>query len=234
MIYVNLRDFSDDLNKVKLYKLSDYLHIHNLLTVPAVIVEAENIASQFPLVWQRVGDEMVFVALMGLEPGDNQFLKNECETDTVPLLALKAYPFVAGRLKKNGSESSMLIDDAPVKASIMQDSRCQPQSKRDEEISRRLAAARIFAHSKPHTDAISQRLVEADVLQPWRFGLQFKNRAISIEGLYILNRNPQVRYSRIKQVLQEIGHDAIRIAELHELSLFRMQQLSIRHAEIIA
>ncbi len=231
MLYRDLHPITEIADSLVLYPVGDYPHLRSVQTVPVVLTEAERVAAEYPLAWQRIAGKMTLVALTCLEAGENAPLI-PLDGDGEPLLlALKSYPFAVGAIDEVTS-LPVLYDHAPARKAA----RPLPLYDRNGRLHlhalRRLAAARIFTHGMGLTALLSQRLEEAGALQPWEFALQFEKRAISISGLFILDRDVTMKNQKIGRIVEECGRDIVRLCELHEISLYRMHSLASGYAKI--
>ncbi|MGV6875748.1 SapC family protein [Pseudochelatococcus sp. B33] len=231
MIYHDLHPISDIASDLVIYPVSDYPHLRSVQTVPVVITEADRVAAEYPLAWQRISGKMTLVALTCLEAGEDS-PATSVQADGEPLLlALKSYPFAVGAIDETTS-LPVLYDRAPVREAAKPLPLYDRNGKLHMHALRRLAAARIFTHGARLTALLSQRLEECGALQPWEFALQFDKRAISLSGLFILDRDIKMKHQKINLIINEYGRDVVRLCELHELSLYRMHNLASRYAKI--
>lgn len=231
MIYRDLHPISTIADSLVLYPVGDYPHLRSVQTVPVVITEADRVAAEYPLAWQRIAGKMTLVALTCLETGNNSPAAS-VQADGEPLmLALKSYPFAVGAIDE-ATSLPVLYDRAPVREAAKPLPLYDRNGKLHLHALRRLAAARIFTHGARLTSLLSRRLEECGALQPWEFALQFDKKALSLSGLYILERNTKMKYQKINHIINECGRDVIRLCELHELSLYRMHNLARGYAKI--
>lgn len=216
-----------------MYRVSDYPHLETLMTVPMVLAEADSVSREFPMVWQETNGTFTLVALTGLEPGINLTIIRERASGELPLLALKSYPFTAAPGDYVDSRP-VLMDKAPTRPGAISIPIYDSKGQFTRNALMRLAAARILAHSQIKTAFFSRKLEESGLLKPWEFALQFSERSLSLKGLYILERDHQQRHEKLEPLVEEMGRDIIRLVELHELSLFRMNFLAGSHAAVSA
>lgn len=231
MIYRDLHPISEVADSLAIYPVDDYPHLQSVQTVPVVFTEADRVATEYPLVWQRIGGKMTLVALLCLEAGKNS-PATSVDADGEPmLLALKCYPFAVGAID-SATSLPVLYDRAPVRETARPLPLFNRNGKLHLHALRRLAAARIFAHGAHTTALLTQQLEDCGALQPWEFALQFETRVISVNGLFILNRNINLKHRMISLIIGEHGRDVVRLCELHELSLYNMHNIASWHAKI--
>ncbi|MFC0219820.1 SapC family protein [Pseudochelatococcus lubricantis] len=231
MLYSNLQPLPRDTKTGVLYRVSDYPHIASLVAIPVVLVEIGNIAREFPVVWQSMGDRLSLVALTGLAPGTGLSANRDITNEDISLLALKAYPFTVAPGDYAASRP-VLVDHAEVRPGAQPINMYDSHGRFTRDALMRLAATRVFAHSQAKTARFSQLLHAAGLMQPWEFALQFGERTLSLAGLYTLTRDTQALYEKLTPLVEELGHEIVQLVEAHEISLFRMNDLARSFATI--
>lgn len=227
-MYKNLAPFSYSRKRMELFNIGQYKHLNKTIIFPVSLVEVNNIGHSYPVLWRRNKDGVELVALVGLEPDHNYALSDDPNFVQCNLLILEAYPFALAKTD-TVNHWQILVDE------VMGQGEDEPASLRSEtgelskEANRRLSALRVFAESYRRTQALSQLLDQADLLQPWDVSLRIGQRFLGLEGLEVLDRDVARRRLKLAGVIAQAGWDAIHLATIHDLSLFRMQNLVEAH-----
>ncbi|CAH1661207.1 SapC protein [Hyphomicrobiales bacterium] len=223
-MYKNLAPFSYGRKRLELFSTVQYKHLNKTITFPVSLVELNNVAHSYPVVWQRNKDGVELVALVGLEPDHNYALSGHPNFVRCNLLILEAYPFALGKTDKEG-HWQILVDEVIGQGEDDPAALRNAEGELSEEADHRLSALRVFAESYGRTQTLSQQLDQAGLLKPWDVSLKIGDRFVGLRGLEVLDRDVDIRRLKLAGVIEQVGWDAIHLATMHELSLFRMQNL---------
>ncbi|WP_343346261.1 SapC family protein [Sphingomicrobium sp. XHP0239] len=147
----------------------------NTHAVPVTVEEIPLLQRTFPIVFTS-GENMLPIALMGLNEGVNAFFDDNGElTDKNTYLPayLRRYPFMLARLKQDSEELSLCID--PTSDLVSEDKDGQPIFENDEPSSRTkdiLQFCEQFEASAQRTGAFIEELKKMDILMDGEVSIQ--------------------------------------------------------------
>jgi len=223
-MYKKLFPFLYESTKIDLHPISQYRHLHENVLLPISLIEIDTVAGVFPVLWRRTMEGAELCVLTGLEPNHNLAASDLSRFSRRHPLILRAYPFALAQ----GSDArhwQVLVDDAPAREGAPPLPLRAQSGELSAEAERRLTALKLFAESYPRTKELSQRLDAAGLLQPWDISLKIGGRFLGLEGLAVLDRDLVRRRRKLAGLVAQMGWDIIHLAAIHDLSLFKMQDL---------
>lgn len=201
----------------RIYAPVAYRFVRDTPVVPITHVEAERLASWFPLVWQAGRHGPTLVALRALIA--DQAAQPPRARGLLPLL-LTAYPFVLDPTV-DPAQARVLFDDSFADEPTDAGATVMTQELKPGLATRqRIDTLRNFALAWPRTQAIGQALQDARLLEPWDLSFDIAGRRIAVPDLWIARR-ASFETGRFALVLAEHGIEAARLLGLHRLSLYR-------------
>ncbi|MEO0145051.1 MAG: SapC family protein [candidate division WOR-3 bacterium] len=177
---------SKDIHKEKYWRKPENLkYFENQTVFPILITEIGRAVNSFPLSFIKHEDNYIFVAILGLVPGENLFLSKDGKWmgNYIPAL-MRAYPF---RLIKGKEERMVLAIDNDFITEKKEDVpffEGENLSKHTEEILRFLTEierARIL------TVNACKILSKLELIEPWNLIIKTNNGDRKVEGLFKIN-----------------------------------------------
>ena len=216
-LYEAVRPFDPQDGSMRIFAPVSYSLVRCTQFVPVVHIEAFSLAHWFPLCWLKRDGCTTLVALRTLRSdGSGQPAGSPDAAASLPL-AMRAYPFVVG----TGGESQHFLDaaipDSPsdVGAPIMTqggNAGLGAQLK--------LQALAAFDHALPASQAMTDSLVENDLLEPWPLDFDVDGEQIVVNDLFVL-KSSELTSARMFQFIEKFGAAAAAFLGAHRISLFR-------------
>ena len=176
VLYNGLEPITKEKHGKLFYKNMDSMPFAvNTHAVPVTVEEIPLLQRSFPIVFTS-GDNMLPIALMGLNEGANAFFddKGKLLDDNTYLPAyLRRYPFMLARLKQDSEELSLCID--PSSDLVGEDKKGQPVFENDEPSARTkeiLQFCEQFEASAQRTGAFIDELKKMDILMDGEVSIQ--------------------------------------------------------------
>jgi hypothetical protein len=207
-----------DVLRRRIYAPQAYAPVRNVAVVPIVHSECVNLASWFPLVWQRRRERIEFVAVRALL--NDQRGQPPAARSLLPLI-LHAYPFVLDPDQPVGPNTPRMLDDvfadAPtdVGASIT-----TVHLKLARATTSRFHILDRFAHDAAVTAEIGKAVAALDVLEPWALRFDIDGHRVEIPDLLVI-RPSAFDNGLFSPLLEKHGMPCAQMLGLHRISLFR-------------
>lgn len=207
-----------DVLRRRIYAPRAYAPVRNVAVVPIIHSECAELASWFPLVWQRRQGKNEFVAVRALL--NDQRAQPPAARSLLPLL-LHAYPFVLDPEQPIGPDTPRMLDDvfadAPtdVGASIT-----TVNLKLARATTSRFRILDRFVHDTAVTVEVGRAIAELDVLEPWALRFDIDGHRVEIPDLLVI-RPSAFDDGRLSPLLKKYGMPCAQMLGLHRISLFR-------------
>ncbi|MEM0514548.1 SapC family protein [Pseudoalteromonas sp. YIC-827] len=172
-------------------KIKHGLNIEFLKTqhlVPVVAHEFGRVANEFPLAFVKNNESGKFqaVALFGLEPGENLFIKDDQWQAAFAPLAVTRYPL--GLVKHPEQEQyGVVIDEASPLVSEEEGNALFENGEETEYLKRRKEALVSFIEFSGVTDAFTQYLADKELLTAQTLTVDIKGEKKDITGIHLID-----------------------------------------------
>ena len=205
----------------RIYAPIAYPVVREAQVVPVVHLEAMSLATWFPVVWlQAEGGHQLVVVRSLLAKGQGHPAGTPRHPRSLPVI-LRAYPFSFDVGAEAGALVSLGISDAtpdqptdvgaPILLASGQPSRGTEQ---------RCRALALFARVLPETRAMTEFLVEHDLMAPWPLKLTIEGVPVDISDLAVV-RSDLFDTGAFADFVHRFGARGARFLAAHRLSLFR-------------
>jgi len=206
---------------MRIYAPVAYPAVRQAQIVPIIHIEALPMAAWFPVVWRQTehGVDLVVVRSL-LADGRGQPARSPKDPRSLPLI-FRAYPFKMERKGQGGEAITITLDDAfadeptDAGAPIL-----SPAGELGRGAEQRCRALAVLAHMLPQTQAITQYLLDADLLEPWPLALALDGVALEVPDLLVV-RPGVFRTGGLAGFASAFGPTGARFLVAHRLSLFR-------------
>ncbi|MFG6449425.1 SapC family protein [Roseateles sp. BYS180W] len=200
-------------------------------------VEFADACKEFPIVFVRVGtpvegqpQAVAPLAVLGLKPGSNLFLKDSKWTGNYLPAYARRYPFAMARISDDGQDMAMCFDAEWKGFSETEGSSLFADDGQPSEF---LANAKSFVEQfemeSERTRMACVKLVELDLLQDMRFEAQLGNgEKIDVEGFLTVNEKKLAELEDAK-VVELHRNGLLSLLEMHRLSLSNMSRLASQY-----
>lgn len=216
-LYETIRPFNPQDGSMRIFAPVSYSLVRCTQLVPIVHIEAFSLAHWFPLCWLKRDGQTTLVALRTLRhDGSGQPAGSPGAAASLPL-ALRAYPFVVGIGGEDKHFLDAAIADSPsdVGAPIMTHA-----GKAGPGAQLKLQALAAFDHALPASQAMTNCLVEGDLLEPWPLAFDIDGESVGVNDLLVL-KSSQLTSPRMFQFIEKFGSAAATLLGAHRISLFR-------------
>jgi hypothetical protein len=208
----------------RIYAPQAYAAVREAPLVPVVTTEASMVAAWHPICWRKSKEAFAMVALRSLmDAGRGQPQEAARAGEALPWL-LQAYPIVVRRPVARDApiEIEDVFPDSPtdIGSTIL-----TPDGKPSRGTAQRLSVAVRFAADFAATEAVTNRLADAGLLEPWplRFDLG-GGSVLERDDLWVVDF-AALRGGGGRKLREALGAAGLRFIMLHRISLFRVAAL---------
>ncbi|WP_428505968.1 SapC family protein [Roseateles sp.] len=206
-------------------------------------VEFAEACKEYPIVFVRVGETptdgskqaVAPLAVLGLKPGSNLFVKDGKWTGNYVPAFMRRYPFAMARLDQNEDQVAVCFDSEWPGFSETEGSSLFADDGQPTEF---LLNAKNFLESfeqeSERTRAICNHLVELDLLRDMRFEATMGNgEKLDVEGFLAVDEQKLAELADDK-VVQLHRNGLLALLEMHRVSMGNMSRLAMQHTNAAA
>ncbi|WP_397532335.1 SapC family protein [Roseateles sp.] len=217
-------------------ELSTLERVENLNSLFLTAVEFADACKEFPLVFVRVGDEpadgtpqaIAPLAVLGLKPGSNLFVKDGQWTGNYMPAYLRRFPFAMARISEN---EIAVCFDADWRG--FSTSEGTPLFEADGQPSEFIMNAKTFLENfereAERTRSVCEQLAALDLLQDMRFEATLPDgEKIDVDGFLAVNEQKLAELPD-DQVVQLHRSGLLALLEMHRVSMGNMGRLAQLH-----
>lgn len=198
---------------------------------------------EFPIVFVRVGDapaegakpELAPLAVLGLKPGTNLFVKDGKWSGHYMPAYLRRYPFAMARLDEKSDQIAVCFDAEWGGFSETEGAQLFADDGQPTELTLNMKTfLENFEIEAERTRAVLRRFVELDLFQDMRFEATLPNgEKIDVEGFLAINEE---KYAKLDDatVNELFRSGLLSLLEMHRVSLGNMARLAQLHGEAVA
>lgn len=199
-------------------------------------IEFGDACKEFPIVFVRAGggvdgkQPIAPLAVLGLRPGSNLFVKGDEWTANYVPAYVRRYPFAMARLDGNANNLAVCFDSKWVGFNEETGEALFNNGEPTEFLLSARSFLENFEQEAERTRLICNLLVELDLLQDMRFEATLPGgEKIDVEGFLAVDEK---KYSELPddKVLQLHRNGLIALIEMHRLSMTNMNRLAARYA----
>ena len=168
----------------------DFSHVADQHIIPVVVHEIATASADFPIVFVKNADNDQYqsVAMLGLKPQENLFIKGKKWDATYIPGVISNYPF---KLMSSGEKNDQLmvaiVDDAPQVGTKKGEAIFNEDGTETEYmVARKKGLRQYFEHSQM-TAAFIAELAKLDLLAARSLTLDVKSEKITLDGLYFVD-----------------------------------------------
>jgi len=206
------------------------------------VAEFAEACKEYPIVFVRVGEPpsdgskqaIAPLAVLGLKPGQNLFVKDGRWTGNYMPAYLRRYPFAMARIDDSAQVAVCFDADW----SGFSETEGAPLFAADGQPTELTLNAKTFLESfeveSDRTRSALNVLVELDLLQDMRFEATLPSgEKIDVEGFLALNEE---KFAKLDDatVLQLFRNGLLSLLEMHRISMGNMGRLAQLHGEVVA
>lgn len=219
-------------------------HAAGLNSLFLAVVEFSDACREYPIVFVHVGPSptdgnkqaIAPLAVLGLTPGANMFIKDGAWTAHYQPAYLRRYPYVMARIEGSDStnmalcfdptwegfsttEGTPLFDDAGEATEALRNAHAFTES---------------FEREADRTRAACEELVKHDLLQDMRFEATLPNgEKLTVEGFLTVDEKKLAALPDAT-IVEMHRNGLLGLLEMHRVSLGNMAQLADKHAALAA
>lgn len=207
------------------------------------VVEFAEACKEFPIVFVRVGDQpaegakpvVAPLAVLGLKPASNLFIKDGKWTGTYVPAYMRRYPFAMARIEQDSDTIAVCFDSEwPGFSETEGSSLFAADGQPTEFLLNAKTFLENFEQESERTRAFCQQLVELDLLRDMRFEATLSNgEKIDVEGFLAVDEQKLAELSD-EQVVQMHRSGLLSLLEMHRVSMGNMNRLAVREGEAAA
>ncbi|MEP9366535.1 SapC family protein [Xanthobacter sp. VNH20] len=221
-LYSRLLRLEGDVGNRRIFSQSAYQVVREQQTIPAVHMEALDLAAWYPLVWLRDEGGVELLALRSFLPLGEGHAPNALRTTRALPLLLQAYPFAS---PPDQPADRMFVDDAiaddPDNSGV---TILLPNGTPSKASAQRMYAAAYFRSAYAITREMSAHLDGAGLLEPWAMGLP-EDPPLGPFPEFLILRPSAFASDAFRPFVQTFGLAGMRLLNAHALSLYRASVL---------
>ncbi|MCV2349160.1 SapC family protein [Paucibacter sp. Y2R2-4] len=222
-------------------ELSTIDRVQGMNSLFLAVVEFAEACKEYPIVFVRVGEPpaegakptIAPLAVLGLKPGTNLFVKDGVWTGNYVPAYLRRYPFAMARIEENSDTVAVCYDSEWPGFSVTEGTSLFAADGQPTEF---LLNAKNFLESfeqeSERTRAFCTQLVELDLLRDMRFEATLSNgEKIDVEGFLAVDEQKLAELADDK-VVQLHRSGVLALLEMHRVSMGNMNRLATQHATV--
>jgi hypothetical protein len=217
--------------------VESYQFASSIISVPLVSSEILSAAQEFPIVFSKVGEDYIPLAIMGLREGENLLIddKGIMTTRYIPGF-FRRYPFMVGAGKDNNMlvgidvESSAIVKDGSKGHKLFTE-----QGEQTPFLKEVIEFVRDYQHRSDMANFFCRRLEELDLLESMTANVNVGGEGgtnISLKGFHVVNREKFKALSD-ENVLDLFKKEGLELIYAHLMSLANLNTLTQKVAEKI-
>lgn len=211
---------------------ADYSFAKGINSIPLTAVEFPSAASEFPIVFAGEGDDVMPVAVMGVQDNENLFIAEDgtVTADYTPAF-LRRYPFVFSS-SDDGANFTLCIDETF--EGCNQDNRGErlfdSEGEQTQYLKNVLEFLKEYQVQFARTQAFCKKLMELDILEPMGAEFTAAGQKMTLTGFMAINREKLKSLSG-DQLAELAQTDGLELAYLSLQSLRNFTSMASKVAE---
>jgi hypothetical protein len=199
------------------------------------VVEFADSCREFPIVFVRTGEgkdgkpaALAPLAVMGLQSGENEFIKEGRWLGEYAPAYLRRYPFAMARLDDSNDQLAICIDEQWEAFTAEGEALFTEQGEPTELLQNLVKFLESFEQEVERTRQACQLLDDLGVLEPMRFEAQMNDgQKVEVEGFLAVNAEKLQALPDAK-VVELHRNGLLQLLEMHRLSMSNMGRLAAK------